>query len=109
MFDLIVPVDFTNPTDVSIVVVTFTSFIKRKLNIRLGLVPLTKSIHSLEQARVVYHLIDTYGLQAAIAYLENSLTSEKLSAPSKSNFEKAVRNFSSKGFARFGKQYQVRE
>ncbi|CZR57642.1 related to KRE5-killer toxin-resistance protein [Phialocephala subalpina] len=89
-FNLVLPVDFTDPQDVSMIAETLLSFVKRKLTIRIGLVPITKTIHQVEQARVVYYLIDTYGLQAAIAYLEASATAKKLSASSKSSFNTVV-------------------
>jgi UDP-glucose:glycoprotein glucosyltransferase len=72
------------------VIETLASFVKRKLTLRIGLVPVTSTPHSMEQARVVYHLIDTYGLQTALGYLETSFTTKKLDAPSKSSFETAV-------------------
>ena len=87
---MVLPVDLTKPEDVLLLADTLLSFVKRKLSIRIGLVPITNSEHALEQARVVYYLIDTYGLQAAIVYLETSYSAKKLSAPSKSSFDMAV-------------------
>ena len=58
-FYLVLPVDFSEPEDVRMIVETLQSFVKRKLTIRIGLVPISNTIHSLEQARVVYHLLDT--------------------------------------------------
>jgi len=39
---------------------------------------------------VVYYLIDTYGLQAALAYLESAYAEKKLFAPSRPSFDIAV-------------------
>jgi UDP-glucose:glycoprotein glucosyltransferase len=88
--NLVIPIDFAEIEDVLLVVDTLKSFVQRKLSIRIGLVPITSTIHSREQARVLYYLLDTYGLNAAIAYLEKSSKSKKLSAPSKAILEKAV-------------------
>jgi UDP-glucose:glycoprotein glucosyltransferase len=89
-FYLVLPVNFSKPEDVRMIVETLQSFVKRKLTIRIGLVPISNTIHSLEQARVVYHLLDTYGLSTAISYLERSYTAGKVTAPSKSVFEATV-------------------
>jgi UDP-glucose:glycoprotein glucosyltransferase len=89
-FNLVLPVDFSDPLDVSLVTDTLLSFVKRKLNLRIGLVPITRTIASSEQARVVYHLLDTYGLTAAMSYLEGSYSSQKLASPDKSSFEAAT-------------------
>jgi UDP-glucose:glycoprotein glucosyltransferase len=90
-FNLVVPVDFTDAQDVLLVVETLLSFVKRKLPIRIGLVPITTTANSLKQARVVYHLINTYGLQAALAYLDTSHSSKTITAPNKLAFETAVK------------------
>ncbi|KAH6721098.1 UDP-glucose:glycoprotein glucosyltransferase-domain-containing protein [Leptodontidium sp. 2 PMI_412] len=89
-FNVILPVDFTNPQDVLIVADTLLSFVKRKLAIRIGLVPLTSSPHQLEHAKVVYHLLETYGISAALAYLEAAYTREKLSTPTAESFKTAI-------------------
>ena len=46
------------------------TFVKRKIPIRFGIVPLTFSAAAMDQAKIVYHLQDTYGLGAALAYIE---------------------------------------
>ncbi|KUJ14868.1 uncharacterized protein LY89DRAFT_783935 [Mollisia scopiformis] len=89
-FNLILPVDFTDAQDVLMIVDTLLSFVKRKLTLRIGLVPITTTPHQVEQARVLYYLLDTYGLQAVIAYLQSSYSAKKLSVPSKSSFNSAV-------------------
>lgn len=52
------------------VVETLQNLVKRKVPIRFGLVPKTSSVGSSEQAKTVYHLLDTYGLGVALEYLE---------------------------------------
>ncbi|QIW98903.1 hypothetical protein AMS68_004421 [Peltaster fructicola] len=71
--NLILPMDFSNYNDVLEIVDTLQGFVKRKVPIRFGLIPVIKSDNSLEQAKVVYHLLEVYGLAAALDYLENSL------------------------------------
>lgn len=66
----IVPVDFTVKDDVLMAIETVLSLIKRGIPIRWGLVPLTGTQGAAEQAKVVYHLLDTYGLSTLISYLD---------------------------------------
>lgn len=66
----VVPVDFTSPEDVSTILETILSLVKRGIPLRWGLVPQTFTEAALEQAKVVYHLQETYGLSAAIKYLQ---------------------------------------
>ncbi|RFU33473.1 hypothetical protein B7463_g2887, partial [Scytalidium lignicola] len=90
IFNLVVPVDFTATNDIRLVVEILQSFVKRKLSLRIGLVPLTKTADAVEQARILYHLLDTYGLSSVIAYLEDVLLSQKPSHPSKASFQKVI-------------------
>jgi UDP-glucose:glycoprotein glucosyltransferase len=65
----IVPIDFTSAADVSSVIDTIMSLVKRGIPLRWGLVPQTLTEGALEQARVIYYLKDAYGLSAVINYL----------------------------------------
>ncbi|KAI9643244.1 killer toxin resistant protein [Ciborinia camelliae] len=89
IFNLVVPVDFSIPVDVALVAETLASFVKRKLVLHIGLVPITKSPAATEQAKVLYHLLDVYGLSGAIAYLEASLINNVFS-PTQKVFEAAI-------------------
>ena len=82
--------DFTEPEDVRLIVDTMLSFVKRKLAIRIGLVPITKTPNGAEQAAIIYHLLDAYGLTAVISYLESSYASKKLASPDKASFESTI-------------------
>ena len=89
-FNLVLPIDFTSSEDVRLVADTFLSFVKRKLTIRIGLVPTTSTPAGAEQARVIYHLLETYGLSSVFAYLEASYLSKSVAAASKGSFDSAV-------------------
>ncbi|KAK6579958.1 hypothetical protein PZA11_007666 [Diplocarpon coronariae] len=89
-FNVILPVDLTNPQDILVVADTVLSFVQRKLALRFGLVPLTSTPDSVAHAKVVYYLLDTYGIQTAMAYLEAAYTSRILSAPTATNFQTAI-------------------
>ncbi|KAG9230510.1 UDP-glucose:glycoprotein glucosyltransferase-domain-containing protein [Amylocarpus encephaloides] len=89
-FNLVLPIDFASSEDVFLVVETLRGFVKRKLNIRIGLVPITSTPASSDQANVLYYLLDSYGLSTAILYLEKSSATKKMSAPNKSDFEAAI-------------------
>lgn len=89
IFNLVVPVDFSTPEDIALVSETLASFVKRKLVLHIGLVPITTSPAAIEQARVLYHLLDVYGLSGAIAYLEASVLNG-VASPTEKAFEAAI-------------------
>lgn len=84
------PVDFDDSDDLLLIVDTLKSFVERKLNIRIGLVPQITTKESLDQARVLYYLLDTYGLSTAITYLEKASTFKKTSAPIQAIVDAAI-------------------
>jgi UDP-glucose:glycoprotein glucosyltransferase len=90
-FTLVLPVDLTNLDDVYIVADTLLSFVKRKLAIHIGIVPITASIDAVEQAAVVYHLLDTYGLSAVTEYLGALHKSKSAARASKAIFDSTIK------------------
>jgi len=60
----------TDVKDAELIVESLQTFVKRKIPIRFGIVPLTNSATAIDQAKIVYHLQDTYGLGAVLAYIE---------------------------------------
>ncbi|KAI4595123.1 hypothetical protein KJ359_007098 [Pestalotiopsis sp. 9143b] len=92
LFNLIVPVDFTNPEDVALVVEQLRAFITRLLPIRFGLVPLTPTPEAEQQAKVIYYLIENYGLASLMTYLEACNTGKQLTKVDQSKFEKAIKD-----------------
>lgn len=64
------PLDLTDLQDTELLVETLQSFVKRKVPIRFGIVPVVKSPAATEQTKIVYYLLDTYGLGAVLGYLE---------------------------------------
>ncbi|QSZ31337.1 hypothetical protein DSL72_000900 [Monilinia vaccinii-corymbosi] len=89
IFNVVIPVDFSTLEDITLVAETLASFVKRKLVIRIGLVPITASPAATEQTKVLYHLLDVYGLSAVIAYLEASVRT-KVANPTEKVFEAAI-------------------
>lgn len=68
-------------------------FIERKIGIRFGIVPLTKSPDSIAQAKVFYYLKDSYGLDTALKYLDTLLTTTTaFSKPSPNAFAAALQD-----------------
>ncbi|KAK3376034.1 glycosyltransferase family 24 protein [Lasiosphaeria ovina] len=92
IFNLVVPVDFTKPADVKIIVEQLQGFVKRLVPIRFGLVPLTSTGEAIEQAKVVYHLLESYGLGAVIAYLEQSAEAAKTAKADEGIFNAAIKD-----------------
>jgi len=92
IFNLIVPLDFTKPEDVKVATDQLLSFVKRLVPIRFGLVPLSHTGEAIEQAKVVYHLLDNYGLAAVVAYLEKSLEAKKTAKADEAIFNEAIKD-----------------
>ena len=90
--NLVIPVDFANYADVTLVVENLQNFVKRKLPIRFGLVPQIKSSASAEQARIVHYLLDTYGLVTVLDYLGYTIegAGRKLGQPQQQSFLRAI-------------------
>ncbi len=87
--NLVLPVDLTNLKELEMIVDTLQSFIKRTVPVRFGLVPTTKTPESATQAKLAYHIQNTYGLGALFTYLENTLKSKK-GVANKSHFVDAI-------------------
>jgi len=68
--NVVIPLDLADVKDVEVLIETLQTVVKRKVPIRFGIVPLTSTPAAIAQAKVVYHLLDTYGLGAVFAYLE---------------------------------------
>jgi UDP-glucose:glycoprotein glucosyltransferase len=92
LHNLVIPIDFSDRADVLLVTEGLQSYVKRMIPIRFGLVPVGKSEASQQQARVVYHLLDTYGLAAVVKYLQDSVkgAGRKYSAPEEQYFTNAI-------------------
>lgn len=88
----VIPIDLTDIKDVQLLVESLQTFVKRKVPIRFGIVPTLATPASQEQAKVVYHLLDTYGLSVALTYLEACLQSKRITGIHKGNFESAIRD-----------------
>ncbi|KAK8227157.1 UDP-glucose:glycoprotein glucosyltransferase-domain-containing protein [Phyllosticta capitalensis] len=88
----VVPLDFSEHKDVALVVETLQTMTKRGLAMQWGLVPVTHSPAAAEQAKVVYHLLETHGLAAVFKYLEGSLKARQLSTPHKATYESVTKD-----------------
>lgn len=67
---MVIPLDLTDVKDVELLVESLQTFVKRKIPIRFGIVPMTTSAAAIDQAKIIYHLLDAYGLSAMFSYLE---------------------------------------
>jgi UDP-glucose:glycoprotein glucosyltransferase len=90
--NLILPIDFSDLADATLVVESIRGFVERKLPIRFGLVPKVSSPESSEQAKVFYYLVERYGVATALDYLERSVaaSTRKLGAPDQKQFAAAI-------------------
>ncbi|KAH8719458.1 UDP-glucose:glycoprotein glucosyltransferase-domain-containing protein [Phaeosphaeriaceae sp. PMI808] len=90
--NVIVPIDFTSAEDVSSVLDTILSLIKRSIPLRWGLVPQTLTSGAIEQAKVVYYLQETYGISIVIKYLQTMIDDKKLATPDEAIFASIVKD-----------------
>ena len=85
--NLVLPVDFTDRDDLTLISRSIRVYIQRKVALRFGLMPLTKTQGSTDQAQVMYYLLDRYGLETALEYIDTVLEKNDFSKPSKSVFD----------------------
>jgi UDP-glucose:glycoprotein glucosyltransferase len=72
-------VDLADPEDLTIVPQVL-SLITRGIPVRFGIVPLTPSDDASTQARIAYHLVEDYGVEALASYLSAFLEDTKIEA-----------------------------
>lgn len=68
--NIVFPIDLTSTTDATFATVTVLNLVHRMVPVRFGIVPMLGSESSIQQAKVVYYLQETYGLAAVMEYLE---------------------------------------
>ncbi|KAF4337622.1 KRE5-killer toxin-resistance [Fusarium beomiforme] len=71
LFHVVAPVDFTNIED-GRAFGQLAQFMQRGVTLRFGILPLATTPASAAQAKVVYHLMETYGFESLITYLQES-------------------------------------
>lgn len=92
IFNLVIPMDLTDIDEIQLLVTQILSFVKRKLPIRFGIVPLVKRSASVRQAKAVYSLVESYGLAAAIGYLGGVMQEKKPDLISDTSYEAATKH-----------------
>jgi UDP-glucose:glycoprotein glucosyltransferase len=90
--NIVVPVDLTSSDDMELVVKTLQVFVKRKIPVRFGLVPLASSPGAVAQLKVAHYLHETFGLASLIQYLEESAAKKKIGSPDKAAFQHATKD-----------------
>ncbi|PNS14385.1 hypothetical protein CAC42_6898 [Sphaceloma murrayae] len=93
LHNVVMPVDFSNKTDVELILENLQNYVKRKVPIRFGLVPIVLTPEAEQSAKVVLSLIDTYGLAAGLHFLELSFASLGKTPKSltQSHFDEAIK------------------
>ena len=87
--NLIVPVDLADSKDLQLIVESLQSFVKRTVPVRFGLVPKLSSTESAIQAKLSYHLLNSYGLGAVFAYFQKQAAKKSVTA-SRGSFAAAI-------------------
>ncbi|KAA8909802.1 UDP-glucose:Glyco protein glucosyltransferase-domain-containing protein [Sphaerosporella brunnea] len=85
--NLVIPVDFTSKEDLALISQNLKMFVERKIAMRFGLAPRTKTQNAIDQTKVVYHLLDAYGLRSALKYIEAVLEKGDSSKPDQKVFD----------------------
>ncbi|EKJ69031.1 hypothetical protein FPSE_10790 [Fusarium pseudograminearum CS3096] len=88
LFHVVAPIDFTDLED-GRAFGQLAQFMQRGITIRFGIVPLATTPASIAQAKVVYHLMETYGFESLITYLQESEEGPE-GAADKRSFAKAI-------------------
>ncbi|KAI2792495.1 UDP-glucose:glycoprotein glucosyltransferase 1 [Penicillium oxalicum] len=91
LHNVIFPVDLSNPEDILLVVNQIQTFINRLIPIRFGLVPTPSSPNAISQLKVAHYLYDTFGLEALLHYLQESVSSGKAGKADKAAFAAATK------------------
>lgn len=68
--NIVYPLRISERKDIEEVVESLQTLVKRKVPVRIGLVPIVTGEDSAGHAKVLYYLLQNYGLAAVIKYLE---------------------------------------
>ena len=90
--NVVIPMDLTDAQDIEILVEQLQIAVKRKFPIRFGIVPLVYKPAAVDQAKLIYHLWDTYGLSALFKYFELSMKDKSKITANRANFEASVKD-----------------
>ncbi|KAF4456729.1 hypothetical protein F53441_1165 [Fusarium austroafricanum] len=88
LFHVVAPIDFTNIED-GRAFGQLAQFMQRGVTLRFGIVPLATTPASAAQAKVIYHLMETYGFESLITYLQESEEGPE-GAANKKSFARAI-------------------
>lgn len=90
LFHTVAAVDFSDYDDLQFLARLF-ALVDRGFPIRFGVIPLTSSSKSLGQAKVIYHLIESYGTEGLRSYIE-LLAKQMGSIPAGELYEQAIKS-----------------
>lgn len=93
---LIVPIDFNNIHDLSIIVNTLQSLVKRSFPVRMGLVPVGTNEASIQAAKLSYHIFGTYGIGPLLQFYQNIVVSKGGVSSMASTFDSTIQSFTAK-------------
>lgn len=92
VFNQVYPIDLTSEADVHLVVNMLVDFVRRRLPVRFGLVPLTPTPDAIKQAKVVYYLLERHGLSSVVGYLTQTLKDGKTASPNAKIFKSIIKD-----------------
>ncbi|KAI5460277.1 UDP-glucose:glycoprotein glucosyltransferase-domain-containing protein [Mariannaea sp. PMI_226] len=88
IFHIVAPIDFANADDLT-TAIQLAAFMQRGIPVRFGFVPVASTPEAVSQAKVVYHLAQTYGPVVLISYLQQ-LQGNSKTGPEEKAFAKAI-------------------
>ena len=88
--NVVLPLDMTDPKHAELLVESIQAFVKRKIPIRFGFVPIVTKSDAEDQAKLLHHLNNAYGLSAVLTYLERSIHGTKALSANKPVFDAVV-------------------
>ncbi|KAK3073090.1 killer toxin resistant protein [Teratosphaeriaceae sp. CCFEE 6253] len=90
--NLVITVDFSKYADVVTITESLQGFVRRKVPIQFGLVPRVDTDAGRQQAKIVYYVLDRYGLSAALTYLTEGVAGagRKYGMPQEKYFTQAT-------------------
>lgn len=94
--NVIVPINFNHIQDLSMIVNTLQSLVKRSFPVRIGLVPVDVDDASKQCAKLSYHLLETYGLGPLLQFYQMVVTSKSGTGAIPTIFDSAIQSFTTK-------------
>lgn len=89
--NIIVPYQVDNIKELELVVTALQSLVKRKVPVRIGIIPTGSSKTAETYAKLTYHLLDNYGLSTLLSFYSDVVKSGKLAVDPEKLFAAVIK------------------